>query len=83
MATFNLEVPEEIARKLREGAAEAGQASVEAYSQALLLADVEPAAADEQLEHLLLERLDAPDEDIEATPEFVDSLGRRDRKRPG
>jgi hypothetical protein len=67
MATLNLNLPDELKARAEARAAEGGFATVEQYVQQLLRADVDAAGSDEvdeDLEALLLERLDGPAIDV-------------------
>ncbi len=85
MTRLTLDLPDELQQKLCERAAETGAASVEAYVEQLLRADadgVDPGSAasvqsQEQLESLLVSRLDDPRPSIEPDAQFWERLRRR------
>jgi hypothetical protein len=62
MPPLSIHLPDKLRSRVEARAAESGFESVEAYVQALLLADAAagPVIDDEQLESLLLDRLDGP-----------------------
>ena len=62
MATLSIQLPDGLRSRVEARAAESGFDSVEAYVQAMLLADAAggPVVDGEQLESLLLDRLDGP-----------------------
>ena len=61
MSALNIQLPDALRSRAEARAAESGFDSVEAYIQALVLADAAAGAIDdEQLEALLLSRLDGP-----------------------
>jgi hypothetical protein len=68
MSALQLHLPAALRSRVEARAAEDGFETVEAYVEALLLADAAggPAATDEQLEALLLGRLEGPFVDVNA-----------------
>src|SRR2546423_342970 len=62
MSALNIHLPDSLRSRVEARAAESGFDSVEAYVEAVLLADVAggPATEDAQLEALLLKRVDGP-----------------------
>jgi len=62
MSALNIHLPDALRSRVEARAAESGFDSVEAYIEALLLADStgEKVVDDEQLESLLLDRVDGP-----------------------
>ena len=62
MATLSIQLPDGLRSRVEARAAENGFDTVEAYIQAVLLADAAggPLVEDEQLEALLVERSDGP-----------------------
>lgn len=96
MARLNLELPEDLRRKVEARAAESGHASVEQYVQALLHADADAVEGAgfggpdrlavvmaDDLESLLERRLDEGGQGVEATLEFWRRLKDRARLRAG
>jgi plasmid stability protein len=91
MTIFNLNLPDDLASKLRSRAAEAGKNSVDDYVRELLrdhldLLDLGPAPGvldedDPALEAELLRRMNDSRPGIEATPQFWEDLKRRARER--
>jgi hypothetical protein len=74
MTTLNITLSDELKGLLEARAAECGFDHVEDYVQSLLKADARPAELiDEDLEELLLKRLDNP-ELVELTPTFVEQF---------
>lgn len=70
MVRLNLNVSDDLAMRLRERAKESGYDDIERFAESLLQAELE----DEDLEALLLERLDDPRPKIEFTSEFQRSF---------
>ena len=68
MSALNIELPDALRSRVQARATESGFDSVEEYVQALLLADATtgPTVNDEQLELLLLSRVDGPFVDVDA-----------------
>ena len=68
VAGISLQLPAALRAKVEARAAESGFATIEAYVQALLLADAAagPVLDDDQLETLLTDRLDGPFVDADA-----------------
>ena len=62
MVPLSIHLPETLRSRIEARAAESGFASVEAYVEALLLADAAggPVVEEEELESLLLKRIDGP-----------------------
>lgn len=62
MSAIRIELPDDLRVRMEKRAAESGFDSVEAYAQAVLAADAIDVApmSDDQLESLLLSRLDGP-----------------------
>jgi len=61
MAALKIDLADDLRSRIEARAAENGFGSVEAYVEAMLLADAAGGAVtDEQLETLLLQRLDGP-----------------------
>ena len=87
MARLSIQIPDDLRPLAEARAAEAGHGSVEAYVEALLRADLDAVdLEDEDVEALLLRRLDSPEPGIEVTPQFVEAFKRRQterRQRPG
>jgi hypothetical protein len=84
MATLHLTVSEDVRARLLRLAREAGYASVEEYAEHLLHESAEEQVIDDELEALLVERLDDPRPGIELTSEFKqafrDEMQRRRRR---
>ena len=74
MADLHLTLPDELSSQLQSRAMESGYDSVEHYAQAVLRANGAPQAVDEDVEELLVSRLDDPRPDIELTPKFKDEF---------
>ena len=93
VARLSIQLPDDLRSKVQARADEAGHASVEAYVEALLRADVEAegadhgapphlsASSDAELEALLLQRLEDTELGIEASPAFWDRLHEEARAR--
>ena len=92
MIRLNVDLTDEMKRKAELRAAESGHASLENYVQSLLRADTdgveEPdpgapshlhVASDDELESLLLSRLDNGEPSIEPSPEFWEAMKARAR----
>lgn len=82
MPDLHLTLSEELKARLLRRAQESGYATVEQYAQAVLQASAaDEVVDDEELESLLLERLEDPQPGIELTPhfkqQFRDELQRR------
>jgi hypothetical protein len=81
MASMQLNLKDELRERLAARAAENGFASVEAYIESLLRADVgEDQLVDDDVEQLLLQRLDS-DAVINLTPEFIDEFRQQVEQR--
>jgi hypothetical protein len=87
MARLSIDVPDDLRAKVEVRASEAGYANVEAYVEALLRADLEPVdVEDDDIEALLLERIDSTEPGVEVTPQFVEQFKQQQaerRKRSG
>lgn len=82
MTRLSIDLPEDVTRRLAARASRAGHASVEEYIESLLRAEAVDAnddldapahltfSTDEELEAILVRRIDDADGSIEATPEF-------------
>jgi plasmid stability protein len=70
MAELKLTVPDDLKSRLNARAMESGFDSVEAYARAVLAASAEPQVVEEDLEEMLLARLDDSEPGIEVTPQF-------------
>jgi len=77
MTRIELELPDELLETARARAADAGFTTVEAYASALFQEELRP--ADEDLERLLLERINDPRPSIEDSPEFWDEIQKQVR----
>jgi len=81
MALLQIQVADELKPRLEARAAESGFGSVESYLEALMRADLEAAAPDDDdLEQLLRDRLDSGP-GIEVTPQFEEQFRRKVRER--
>lgn len=62
MSALNIQIPDSLRARIEKRAADGGFATVEAYVEAMLRADAAdaPVVDDEQLESMLLDRLDGP-----------------------
>ncbi|HZK81233.1 MAG TPA: hypothetical protein VFC46_09210 [Humisphaera sp.] len=74
MSTLQIQISDEIQDRVSARAAEGGFKSVEEYVESLVAAD---AVIDDDLEQLLLERLDSDAPSIELTPEFIAQFKQR------
>ena len=70
MANLHLTLSDDLHAQLLRRAHESGYASIEEYAEALLTASAETPVIDDDLEALLVERLDDPHPGIELTPQF-------------
>ena len=70
MANLHLTLSDDLHAQLLRRAQESGFASIEAYAEALLSASAEAQVVDEELESLLVERLNDARPGIELTPQF-------------
>jgi len=89
MTRLSIDLPEDVKTRLEARAARSGHGTVEEYVQALLRAEADepsedyaaPAhltfSTDEELEAMLLQRVNDPRPGIEATPEFWEDFKRR------
>jgi len=74
MCTLQINLPEELSERIAARASESGYATPETYVESLLRADAgEDQNLDENLEKLLLERLDSGPS-ILITPEFIEQF---------
>ena len=74
MADLHLTLPDALKSQLQSRAKESGYDTVEQYAQAVLRANAEPQAVDEDVEELLVSRLDDPRPDIELTSQFKEDF---------
>lgn len=84
MARLSIQLPEDLRSKVEARASEVGHASVEDYIEALLRADLDAGPElgdDDDIEAMLLERVNAAEPPIEVTPEFVEQFKRRQEER--
>ena len=82
MGRLSIRLPDDLRPRAEARATEAGHASVEEYVEALLRADLEAVEAeDDDIEALLLERLDPAEPGIELTPEFFEEFKRQQVER--
>ena len=86
MARMSIQIPDDLRRLAEARAAEAGHGSLDEYIEALLRADLDAVdLEDDDVEALLLQRLDSTEPPIEVTPQFVEAFKRRQvqrRQRP-
>jgi hypothetical protein len=81
MARLSVQIPDELRARAEARAAEAGHSSLDAYLESLLRADLEaPEVEDDDLEQLLLARLDSGP-GVEVTPEFVEQFKQNIQRR--
>jgi hypothetical protein len=81
MTTLNITLSDELSARLRSRAVESGFDRIEDYVQSLLNAEVsDDLTEDEELEQLLLRRIDDPRQ-VELTPGFVDEFKRQVTQR--
>lgn len=82
MARVSIQLPDDLRARVEARASETGHGSVEEYVQSLLRADLDDSElTDDDLEALLVRRIDSPDPDIEVTPDFVRQFKERIEKR--
>ena len=84
MARLSIQLPEDLRSKAAARASEVGHASVEDYVEALLRADLDAGADvgdDDDIEAMLLERVNSQEPGIEVTPEFVEQFKRQQEER--
>jgi hypothetical protein len=81
MSTIHIDIPAGLRKRLAERAVESGFDSVEQYAEALLRADAEAQPVDEQVEKLLLERLEDDRPGIELTSQFKEQFREQVRQR--
>lgn len=81
MSPLSIQLPEELRSQAEARAAEGGHGSVAEYVEALVRADLESEGIDDDIEALLLERLDSPEPGIEVTPAFWERLREECRAR--
>lgn len=93
MSQLNINLPEDVAERLRDRAARAGHDTVEEFVQALIFSEVEEEGEDygapphltveseEELKKFLEPRLDDNGGSIELTPEFREQFMRELRQR--
>jgi plasmid stability protein len=82
MTSLNINLPDHLTNRLRARAIENGYETIEQYAQALLEADAsDDEVVDEDIEQLLLERLDDPRPDIEFTPQFKEQFRKQVNER--
>jgi hypothetical protein len=81
MALLQIPVSDELKARLAARAAEGGFGTIEQYAKAVPEATAEPELTDEQIEELLVRRLEDPRPDIELTPAFKDQFREEVRQR--
>jgi hypothetical protein len=81
MSNLHIDLPTDLKQRLSERAVESGFATVEQYAEALLRADAEAQPVDEQVEKLLLERLEDDQPGVEFTAQFKERFREQVRKR--
>jgi hypothetical protein len=81
MTLLHIPVSDELKARLAACAAEGGFGTIEQFAQAVLEATAEPELTDEQVEELLVRRLEDPRPDIELTPAFKEQFMEEVRKR--
>lgn len=81
MSPLSIQLPEELRSQAEARAAEGGHGSVAEYVEALVRADLDSEEIEDDVEALLLERLDSPEPGIAVTPEFVEQFTRRQAER--
>jgi plasmid stability protein len=89
MTRLSIDLPEDVRAKLEARANRSGHTSVEDYIQSLLQEEAAEAgdeydapphltfSSDEELEAILVRRIEEPGDTIQATPEFWNDLNRR------
>ena len=70
MSTLNLNLSNDLRERLQSRAAEAGYATVEEYAEAVLRFSAEEQFVDDDVEELLMQRLDDPRPGIEFNQQF-------------
>lgn len=86
MARVSLQLSDDLMGKVRSRAAEGGHGSVEEYVEALVRADVGDTDVEaDDIEAVLLARINSPDPGIEVTPEYVTQFKQQiaRRRQPG
>jgi plasmid stability protein len=73
MSTLQINLPDDLKARIDARAAECGFSSPEAYAESLLRADAEDQVIDDDLEELLLKRLDSGPS-ILLTPALIEQL---------
>jgi plasmid stability protein len=81
MARLTLTIPNEVKTRLEARAAQSGYGSVEEYAEALLNAGAEEQFVDDDVEALLLQRLNDPRPNIELTDEFKNTFRQQVQQR--
>jgi hypothetical protein len=74
MAALQLNLSDDVKARLQARAKESGYETVEQYAQALLQASAEDELLDDDVEALLIERLEDPRPGIELTPQFKEQF---------
>ena len=69
MAALRLDLPDDLSARLHARAAESRYATVEQYAQAILQASADDEYVDDDVEALLIKRIDSG-QSVEFTPEF-------------
>ena len=78
MPRLSIQLPDDLRAKVHARASESGHESVEDYVEALLRADADDTGVnDDDVEALLLERIDSTEPGIEVTPAFVEKFRQR------
>jgi hypothetical protein len=81
MALLQIPVSDELKDRLAARAAEGGYGTIEQYAKAVLEATAEPELTDDEVEELLVRRVEDPRPDIELTPAFKDQFREEVRQR--
>jgi plasmid stability protein len=81
MAALQLQLPDDLKARLQARATECGYESVEQYVQDILRASAEEEVVDEDVEAVLIQRLDDPQGEIEFTPQFQQQFREQVKQR--
>ena len=81
MAALQLHLSDDLKARLQARATECGYESVEQYAQDILRASAEEEMVDDDIEALLIERLNDRQQEIEFTPQFKQQFREEVRRR--
>ncbi len=80
MTQLSIKLPAKLEAKARARAVQGGHDTLDSYLKSLVIEDIDE-YLDPKIEQLLIERLDDPRPDIEATPEFWKNLHARIQRK--